>query len=350
MTDNQVLDRIFMITERMIVFDGLDDVFEHIVKTAVALSHAEAATIRLFDMDSGNIEIVKGYGLTEGFVTQPAIKMGEGITGRVVQSGIPFYTPEVTKELSCKHAELAELEGIRSIICVPMKTRDSSIGCITVYRRTNEAFDNHEMLILSIFAAEAVQAVEKARMLSELHKQATFDMLTGLYNKHSFIQKLAAERDRQRRTGQNLALLFLDLDKFKSFNDTHGHLLGDKLIHDFTQILKTHCRKIDLIGRFGGDEFVICAPQTDGEGAMILAQKLIRETARFPFITSKPEQKFSTTCSIGIAVSEADTPIDSDLLLDRADRALYTSKQNGRGRASLWQPETTGLACVVDNS
>jgi len=346
MHDSQVLNRIFMLSERMIVFDGLDDVFEHIVKTAVALTHAEAATIRIFDMDSGNIEIVKGFGVTEGFLSQPPIRIGEGITGRVVQTGKPFYSPEISIEPACKNAELAQLEGIRSIICVPMKTRESAIGSISVYRKTNEPFEQHEMLILSIFAAEAVQAVEKARLLQELHKQATYDPLTGLYNKRAFMQKLTAEMDRSIRNNQPLSLLFLDLDHFKKFNDQHGHLMGDKMIHDFTSILKQHCRKIDIVGRFGGDEFVICAPQTDYEGAKTLANKLLETVRGQRFLSSKLDQYFQTTSSIGVAVSYPNEPMVIEELLERADKALYESKHKGRDCYSI-APQTPVSKAII---
>ena len=350
MTDNQVLDRIFMITERMIVFDGLDDVFEHIVKTAVALTHAEAATIRIFDMNSGNIEIVKGFGLTEGFISQPSIRIGDGITGRVVQTGKPFHSPEVSKETLCRNSELADLEGIRSIICVPMKNKDSSIGCITVYRKTNEAFEDHELLLLSIFAAEAVQAVEKARLLSELHQQATRDTLTGLNNKRAFLEKLSAELDRRQRNNQALSLMFLDLDDFKSYNDTHGHLMGDKLIHDFTQILTQHCRKIDILGRFGGDEFVICAPQTDKAGAKVLSEKLIHEIQNHQFLTSISDQFHQTTCSIGVTVCQPNDDSSLEEILDRADKALYQSKKNGRNQATIWEMDASSSFPICESA
>lgn len=335
-TNDMTLDRIFMITERMIVFDGLDDVFEHIVKTAVALSHAEAATIRVFDIETGMLNIVKGYGVTEGFLSQPPIRVGEGITGTVVQTGRPFTTTDVTKEILGKNTELAELEGIRSLICAPMKTKDSSIGCITVYRKTKEPFDNHDLLLLSIFSSEAVQAVEKARMINELKKQATFDPLTGLLNKRALLEKLQVEIERTRRTQQEMAVMFIDLDGFKKFNDTHGHLMGDKLIHDFTHILRKHCRKMDIIGRFGGDEFVIIAPQTNGLGAKSLAEKLRQEVAIHHFLSSDVNQTFSTTCSIGIAMKLPNEDISMEDLLSRSDQALYASKRNGRNCVTLY--------------
>ena len=332
---SDVLDRIFMITERVIVFDGLDDVFEHIVKTAVQLTNAEAATIRIFDIESGLLKIVKGYGVTDGFLSQPSIRVGEGLIGIAVQTGKPFSTTDVNNEAECKNAELAHIEKIKSLMCVPMKTRENTIGCITVYRKDNAAFEDHDLMLLSIFASEAVEAVEKAKLISELKKQATYDSLTGVYNKKSIIEKLKVEIDRSKRHSHSLALLFIDLDGFKEFNDDHGHLMGDKLIHDFTAVLSEQSRKIDILGRFGGDEFIIIAPQSDIAGVRVLAEKLRKAVSAHDFISSKLDQKHHTTCSIGVALF----PDHSDTLeglLEKSDKALFESKNKGRNCVSLW--------------
>ena len=333
-TNNTELDRIFMISERMIVFDGLDDVFEHIVKTAVALTQAEAATIRVFDIETGTLNIVKGYGVTEGFLSQPPIRVGEGITGTVVQTRKSFTTTDVTTDPLCKNNELAHLEGIQSAICVPMNTKDSCIGCITVYRKTKDPFSDHELMLLSIFSTEAVQAVEKSQLLNELKAQATQDPLTGLWNKKSLINKLGIEMERGKRHQQTLAVMFIDLDGFKKFNDEHGHLMGDKLLHDFTKILKECSRKIDIIGRFGGDEFIIIAPQTDIEGANNLAEKLRSATSEHEFLSSEIDVYTHISCSIGITIQEEDSNIDK--LLVQADQALYASKNNGRNQVTSY--------------
>lgn len=333
--ENHLLSRIFMVAERMIMFDGLDDVFEHIVKTAVTLTHAEAATIRVFDIESGTLDIVKGYGLGEGFLSQPAVRVGEGITGRVVQSGQPFTTVDVKNVANVKNAEFAQLEGIRSLLCVPMNTRESTIGCITVYRKNGQSFSDHDLLLLSIFASEAVEAVEKARLINELKRQATLDSLTGLHNKRSLMDKLTVEMARSQRHQTPMAVMFVDLDGFKPFNDAHGHLMGDKLLHDFTRILRKQCRKMDVVGRFGGDEFIILAPQTQADGAAALAEKIIQDLSTHSFITSKLDESARITCSIGIAVTP-DHGLSTDEILVNADRALYASKRNGKGTFTVW--------------
>jgi len=348
MTGDAALDRIFMISERMIIFDGLDDVFEHIIKTAIALTNAEAATIRVFDIENGSLNIVKGFGVTEGFLSQPPIKIGEGITGQVVMTGQPYSTTNVLADVSCKNAEMARMEGIQSVICVPMKNREGAMGCITVYRKTGDAFSDHELLLLSIFSSEAVQAVEKARMLNELKKQATLDSLTGLYNKRAFTEKLAIEIDRSQRHQHSVSLLFIDLDGFKTYNDIHGHLMGDKLLHDFTRILKQSCRRIDILGRFGGDEFVIIAPQTNTSGAMHLAEKIRSTTQEAKFMQSTVESICRITCSIGVNIIDGWHPISPEEALEQTDQALYQSKKTGKNRFTVFQ-QPAQKNCATEN-
>jgi diguanylate cyclase (GGDEF)-like protein len=130
-------------------------------------------------------------------------------------------------------------------------------------------------------------------------------------------------------------VIFIDLDNFKTFNDQHGHLLGDKMLHDFSRVLREHCRRIDVIGRFGGDEFVIVAPQTDSKGALALADKIQHAVTNFPFVSSIADASVHTTCSIGIASLPQDSK-RADELLNNADQALYASKRRGKGCTSAW--------------
>ncbi len=329
-----ILDRIFFITERVIVFDGADDIFEHIVKTSVMLTRAEAATIRVFDIHKGNLKIIKGFGVSSGFLSQPPLRLGEGVTGRVVLEGNPFITHDITKIPECAHKELAELEGIRAVMSVPLKTRDNSIGCITVYRKTTEPFSEHDLLLLSIFATQTTEAVEKTRLLEELRKQAMIDTLTGAYTKNALLKELDLKVKLALRHNYRTSIMFIDIDDFKQFNDSNGHLLGDKLLADFTTLLKQCCRKTDIIGRFGGEEFVIISPHTDKRGAFVLADKL-REAVSCHKFTGHA-QDVSVTFSGGIA-AVPDDGSDACEVLKKADDAMYKSKKTGKNRITIWE-------------
>lgn len=330
---NTLLDRIFLISERITVFDGLQDVFGHIVKIAVQITSADAATIRLFDRKTGTLKIVKGYGVSTGFLSQPAVRMGQGITGRVVLEGKPFSTENVARVSHCVNKEFARLEGITSVLSVPLKTRDATIGCITVYRRKAEAFSEQDLIVLNIFAAQATEAVEKTQLVAELQKQAMFDSLTGVYNKGAVLRELASRLLLASRHKHQLSVIFLDLDNFKQFNELQGHLLGDKLLCDFAQILCRQCRKSDVVGRFGGEEFLIIAPNTSRRGAENMANKLLAATRQHRF--SGTGGYVHITFSGGVAAYPQDGK-DEQELLGRADKAMMHAKHSGKKKVCCW--------------
>lgn len=336
---DKILDRIFMITERMVVFDAVDDVLEHIARSVVTLIQADAATIRVFDLKTGTLNVNSGFGMEEGMFTQPPVTVGEGIAGMVVKKGEPFVAPNFADVAEKCAAETVNLKSLGSVICMPMRTREGSLGCITVVRKNQNPYSANDQLLLNIFATEAVEAVEKARLIIELKRQATFDPLTNLLNKHNLIARLETEVERCNRHRQILSVIFIDLDNFKSCNDTLGHLMGDKLIHDVGRFLHGQCRVSDILGRFGGDEFVIVAAQTNDQGAHIFGERIRERMASHCFaLDSTSAHDVKTTCSIGIA-SLPEHGKGAQELLDRADQALYASKRGGRNRVTIWSEE-----------
>lgn len=174
--------------------------------------------------------------------------------------------------------------------------------------------------------------MHRTRMEEELHLLATTDPLTGLLNRRSFI--LRAHHELTQRHHHPLALLMLDLDHFKQINDLHGHPTGDEVLCDFVQTMKSCLRKIDLVARFGGEEFVILLANTDTDAALIIAERI-----RCAVAARQMERlDLRYTVSIGIASTEqltigsADT---IDALLAHADVALYRAKQQGRNRCEV---------------
>lgn len=331
----QILPYIYGVTDCVAQLEKLDDVFAYILGTATRLTQADTATLHIFDFKSGTLQLARGINTGHGRHCQTILHIGQGLIGRVVRSGRAYRSKIPLADTSNTDRELANLDEAGEVLCVPLRARGRSFGCITVFRDRHQPFGEQELLLLNILAAEAVHAVEKARLIRELQAQATVDPLTGLLNKSTLAQKLAMEVLRSQRRHQPLSVLHIDVDDFAAFNDVHGCLMGDKLLHDFTRILCDHCRKIDLVGRLEGDDFIIVAPQTDTGGALALADKIQSALRQFAFLSSRADEIHHATCCIGIATFP-EHGISADELMENARQALRASKRRGKNRTSVW--------------
>lgn len=167
-------------------------------------------------------------------------------------------------------------------------------------------------------------------------QSAITDSLTSLYNQTYFKQFLELEMERSRRQKHFLTLMLLDIDDFKGYNDTLGHLAGDQILQEFSQLLQQNIRKIDLAARYGGEEFAIVLTYTDVKGAIKIAERLRQtvESHRFTYKTSHSSKIL--TVSIGLADFHAD-PLSAQELIERSDAALYQAKRTGKNRVCVWR-------------
>lgn len=330
-----VLPCIYGVSDRVAQLDKLDDIFEYIASAATRLTQSDAAAIHIFDFTSGMLQLAWKTGAVQGRQPQAVVRVGQGLLGSVVKSGHP-YGPGMTSPNNNDTAQqLEDLAEFGAVLCAPMNARGRSFGCITVSRDGSQPYGERDLLLLNILAAEAVHAAEKARLARELRAQATMDPLTGLLNEGALMQKLAPEVARSQRRHQPLSVLLVDVDDLAGYNDAHGALMGDKLLHDLTRVLCSHCRKIDFVGRLGGDEFIIVAPQTDIGGALALSDKIQTALGRFAFLSSHAAEPYHATCCIGIA-SFPEHGVSAEELVDNARRALETSQHRGKNRTSAW--------------
>ncbi len=180
-------------------------------------------------------------------------------------------------------------------------------------------------------------AIEKAH----LFELATTDSLTGLYLRRYFEVRLQEEMVRVRRYGRFLSLLMLDIDFFKRINDTYGHQQGDKVLQGLASILTTSIRRdIDLSCRYGGEEFILLLPDTEIDGAYVLAERIRKRCAQTYFQTLKGKP-LSITVSIGIIEMSKTTDVSKDELLRRVDNTLYVAKQSGRNCTVKYEKNTS---------
>ena len=165
------------------------------------------------------------------------------------------------------------------------------------------------------------------KLTDELRESNNRDGLTKIFNRRYIEESLSAEYDRSRRYGHKLSVILADIDFFKKVNDTHGHLAGDDVLRVISQRLNDGLRSMDSLGRYGGEEFILLLPETDYEGALILAERLRQAIEAEPVITD--DVSIPITMSFGITVFNEKTA-DYKQLIAEADTSLYQSKENGR--------------------
>jgi two-component system, cell cycle response regulator len=167
-----------------------------------------------------------------------------------------------------------------------------------------------------------------------LHSAVT-DKLTGLYNHGYFKQFLKLEIERSLRQRHALTLMMLDIDDFKYYNDTLGHLAGDKILHELGLVIHQTVRKIDMAARYGGEEFTVVLPYTSTKGAIVVAERLRQTVETYPFSYKTSLPLKTLTISIGIASFQSDVKT-IEKLIERSDIALYKAKEEGKNRVRVF--------------
>lgn len=190
-------------------------------------------------------------------------------------------------------------------------------------------------------------AIQRARLIEGLRRLASHDELTGLYNRRAMDGMLKDETERHQRYGRPAALVLLDVDRFKSINDSHGHLVGDEVLRWLAQIVRDTVRAVDIPARYGGEELAIILPEMNGRQAARVAERVRRRVAVRPFVSRGHDGRqfrIPITVSLGVAVMPGDAT-SAESLVAAADQSLYAAKHGGRNRTVQYcdlteQPET----------
>ncbi len=192
-----------------------------------------------------------------------------------------------------------------------------------------------QMTTLSIVANQLALQLSRVHFYQAVESMAVTDTLTGLFVRRYFMELAVEELQRSRRHGLSCACLLVDLDEFKQKNDTYGHLTGDVVLREVAQLMRRNLREVDLIARFGGEEFVLLLVETSAEPAMAVAQRLRQLVEVHPIRAY--DEVLRQTISMGLSIFPDDGD-DLQQLIDRADGALYAAKRAGRNRVVHWSP------------
>ncbi len=251
----------------------------------------------------------------------------DGLTYRVAKSGEIIMIENMATDPLYQNTDHFHEAG--SILGMPLKSGDSVIGVMNLSRNQTGAFKTAELRLLQMLANQASIAIINARMHEALAVQALSDTLTGLPNRRALDRRLESEVSRALRYGRSFAVLMMDLDGFKTINDTWGHSVGDQVLHDVARFLAASARASDFLARYGGDELTMILPEASRNGAVEIASNIQTRFANFGF-TLPDGSSTRLGISGGIAVYPTHAHAASDLLR-AADEALYHAKRHARG-------------------
>jgi diguanylate cyclase (GGDEF)-like protein len=268
------------------------------------------------------------------------IDANQGISSWIVKNRRPLLIQDLRKEISSlpnKPIMLGEKKLSRSWLGVPMQIDNDLIGLLAVASYQPNVFDEMDQLLLEQIAQQAVLSIQNARIHEEVTRQARLDSLTGVSNHNHFLERLYEDADHALTTLTPLSLIMLDIDYFKLYNDTYGHVVGDQVLVLTVQAIQSHIKKTDTVGRWGGEEFGVILPNTTISQANIVADRIRHTLSELPLFNVEGKTIPKPTISQGIATLPDHTP-DVDELVIIADRALYLAKNKGRDQVAVGKP------------
>jgi diguanylate cyclase (GGDEF)-like protein len=319
----------------------LDTVLQAILTSAMRFAEMPAGSIALYDPEKRELMFHAHAGLTAGFIKTERWKVTEGgLTEQVLKTKETIYI-EDTAVSSLKNP-LLEREGIRAFICIPLSLHRKIVGILHLDDFTPRVFDRDKLELLSILASFAAMAIDNAKLHNHTKLMAITDALTGLNNRRYFQHIYTQEMRRARRYKKFLSLVMIDVDDFKKFNDTYGHLNGDRVLEKLGQIISRMLRNVDYAFRYGGEEFLAVLPETNLDNALQVAERLRASIEQETISLIGGNATGGVTVSIGVACFPRDAD-NQESLLAFVDSLLYRAKEGGKNRVYYRESDTAYL-------
>jgi diguanylate cyclase (GGDEF)-like protein len=308
--------------------------YETIVDMSAYLAEAEKGSLMLCENGSPYLAIKAAKGINKRLLDEIKVRAGEGIAGKVFEDGVPLMVSDIEKnnQLPLKRRPRYKTG---SFISIPLVSFEKTIGVLNISDKiSGEVFSDEDLSLLHSFAAYASIAIERTlyyNLVGLLKESSITDSLTGLFNRRYFEERLFEELNRSERHELPFSFAIIDVDDFKLFNDTEGHLAGDDVLKSISGIAKDSLRIIDVIARFGGEEFAVIMPQTEKEEAFTVVERIRKAVRGMLPRTWKKFPKNEITICIGVSTFPIDGKNRVDLIRN-ADKALYCAKMQGKDR------------------
>jgi len=262
----------------------------------------------------------------------------EEIISLALKSYVPHLLQDTSKDSRCS-AGLVKLLKLEQMMLQSLYAHGKVLGLVIAGdTQKKKELTDAELNRFSLIVGQAGIALENAQFYEKIQELTIIDELTGVYNYRYFYPKLREEMRLASRYRQPLSLAIVDIDDFKHYNDTNGHLAGDKVLKQLGQILVNRLRKTDIVVRYGGEEFGLILPVTNREGAKKILDDLRKEIENYPFSYRENQPRGKLTVSAGIATYPYDGR-EARELVEAADKGLYQAKSKGKNQIAVFSTE-----------
>lgn len=321
--EGQKLEDVLSIDQSISSILDLNQLVDFVIQKATEMLGAQRCSLMLLDKGTQELLIKGAKGLDESVIQETRVKVGDSISGLVARDFTPLLVRDI--ETDSVHARKNRpFYKSRSFLSVPIELHDEIVGVVNVTDKGqggDGVFTETDLKILNMIVHQAAIAIENANHCRELEYLSTIDSLTGVNNHRHFMLTLKTEVERSKRYANPVCLLMFDVDDFKSYNDSYGHLEGDQVLKELSRVVKLNLRTVDVLCRYAGDEFVVILPETSILQAEAIAGKIKAAVSRIKF-------KRVVTLSMGIAAYHKNN--DGHGLILKTDQALYQAKKEGK--------------------
>jgi diguanylate cyclase (GGDEF)-like protein len=301
---------------------------------------AQQYSLLLLDDGGGELVLRSHFGLSRQSARQTRYALNGTIFSEAFKRRRHIYLPDLRNAAALHGLPPGTSQPRGAWLSLPLIAESGRIvGVANLLRRRAGGFAAKEIELLRKIAGQIGQVIDTITVYQHTRDLSFTDELTKVFNRRYFNQRFEREMQRAQRYGRALSLIMLDIDHFKTFNDSHGHLWGDAVLKQVAQILDESLRKADILARFGGEEFVILLPEINKEHGRQVAEKLRRAIERTDFPKAATQPLGRLTVSLGLAAFPEDAQ-EAEALLDHADQALYLAKSRGRNQTGVYEEKT----------
>lgn len=314
----------------------LDELGNITANSLVKVFQARRVSLMLLDKDKRDLYM---WAFSDGRSQLSDVRVGWGqmFAGWVAKEGHPLLVRDVDSEYPSFSKTKDGRYQSKSFIISPLKIKDNTIGVVNLTERQEpEVFSEEDVELLSSMNIMTALQIERVRLLFQVENLCITDCLTNVFNHRHFQECLDQEIDRVQRYRHPCSLIILDIDNFHQYNETHGYAMGDSILVEMAGLITDNVRKVDVVARFGGEEFAVILPDTNRKQAGVAAEKLREKIADAVFVEKRNSSLGMVRLTVSAGVAEYNIRETKEEFIQRVKNALLEAKQKGKNKVVVF--------------